>query len=133
MAKMYLDVIKDTNCDWLVPQYAPSGDRNSYYTFAVRFINNDVEWMEFRKKFIENGGDGIYAAWSLSYKEDLIPDVKNILEPIGLKDRFNTEGGICPVAEEIQPQLMQFTTNQKDEEEMKKQADALYKTIKYFV
>ncbi len=133
MAKMYLDVIDDTNCDWLVPQYTPPGDRNSYYTFAARFLKDDVEWLEFRKKFIENGGDGIYAAWSLLYQEDSIADIKSILKPIGLKDRFNTEDGICPVAEEIQPQLMQFTTNQKDEEEMKIQADALYKTIKYFM
>ena len=88
--------------------------------------------MDFRKKHVENGGDGVYAAWSLCYLEDSIEDVKSILKPIGLADRFNTEKGICPNAEMIQPQLMQFTTNQKDEKEMKKQADILQKTIKYF-
>ncbi|NJK97408.1 MAG: hypothetical protein HC905_23085 [Bacteroidales bacterium] len=51
---------------------------------------------------------------------------------MGLNNRFITDKGICPVAEKIQSQLMQFTTNQKDDEEMKVQADALYKTIKYF-
>jgi len=38
----------------------------------------------------------------------------------------------CPIAEGIQPKLMQLTTNQKNEEEMKIQAEALDKTIKYF-
>lgn len=132
MAKMYNEVIERTNCDWLIPQQTPKGDRNSYYTFAARFIRNDIDWQVFRKKFIENNGDGIYAAWALCYKEDSIGDVKSILETIGLKDRLNTNSGICPKAEEIQPQLMQFTTNQKDEKEMKIQAEALYKTIKYF-
>jgi perosamine synthetase len=54
------------------------------------------------------------------------------LSPLGLAGRFNTEKGQCPNAEMIQPQLMQFTTNQKDEEEMKKQAEALKKTVDYF-
>ena len=51
---------------------------------------------------------------------------------MGLADRFNTQKGICPNAERIQPQLMQFTTNQKDEDEMKQQADCLGRTIRHF-
>jgi perosamine synthetase len=132
MAQIYLEVIRTSSCDWLIPQYTPSGDRNSYYTFAAKFIRKDIEWLEFRQKFVELGGDGIYAAWALCYKEDSIDDVKNILESIGLEGRFNTNDGICPVAEDTQPLLMQFTTNQKDEVEMKIQAEALYKTIKFF-
>ena len=52
---------------------------------------------------------------------------------MGLEKYFITDDGICPVAEKIQPKLMQFTTNQKDEEEMKIQAEILYKTIKSFM
>jgi len=51
---------------------------------------------------------------------------------VAVTGRLNTESGICPNAEKIQPKLMQFTTNQKDEEEMRIEADALYKTIKDF-
>lgn len=132
IARMYQEVLVATNCYWLVPQKTPKRDRNSYYTFGVKFERDDIKWVDFRKKYIENGGDGIYAAWSLCYKEDLIPEVKRKLSMMGLDGRFNSENGICPIAEEIQPKLMQFTTNQKDEEEGKIQADALYKTIKYF-
>jgi len=132
MAAMYQEVIDTTSCEWLQPQKTPPGDRNTYYTFAARFLKEDVEWVNFRKKYTEFAGDGIYAAWTLCYQEDSIADVKRILKSMNLEDRFNTEKGICPVAERIQPQLMQFTTNQKDESEMSQQAEALYKTIKYY-
>jgi perosamine synthetase len=133
MAELYKSVINDLGCKWLVPQQTPQGDINSYYTFAAKMINTDLDWIEMRKKHVEFGGDGIYAAWALCYKEDSIEDIKNILRKMGLEKNFITDDGICPVAEKIQPQLMQFTTNQKDEEEMKIQAEILYKTIKYFM
>jgi len=132
MAEMYSQVIKANNCDWLIPQKVNQGDRNSYYTYAAKFVKDDIKWEDFRKKSVEYGGDGVYAAWALCYQEDSIPDIKKRLASIGLDKQFNTQKGICPKAELIQPQLMQFTTNQKDEEEMKIQADVLYKTIKYF-
>ena len=132
MAKMYINVINDNNCNWLIPQKVPYGDRNSYYTFAAKFTNTDFSWEDFRQRYIKNGGDGIYAAWSLCYQEDSIPDIKNRLKKMGIDNRFNTNDGICPNAELVQKQLMQFTTNQKNDEEMIKQCEALDKTIKYF-
>ena len=130
MAQLYSEAI--AGCNWLRPQVTPPGDRNSYYTFAAKFLRDDIDWLDFRKKFVEFGGGGIYAAWTLCYLEDSIDEIKGILKPMGLAERFNTEQGICSVSEKIQTQLMQFTTNQKDEEEMKQQADILYKTIKYY-
>jgi perosamine synthetase len=132
MAAMYREVIRDTQCDWLQPQATPAGDVNSYYTFAAKMTRDDIKWAEVRKKHTEFGGDGVSAAWALCYQEDSVPDVKRRLSRMGLEKRFVTERGICPTAEKIQPQLMQFTTNQKDEEEMKVQAETLYKTIRYF-
>ncbi len=130
MARMYKESI--SGCEWLKPQRVPEGDRNSYYTFAARFLRKDIKWEYLRKKHIEYGGDGIYAAWALLYKEDSMDDVRRMLKSIKLEDRLIADGGICPSAELIQPQLMQFTTNQKDEEEMEQQADALYRAVKYF-
>lgn len=132
MAAMYHDVIKATGCEWLVPQLTPAADRNSYYTFAAKFLKKDVPWTDFRKKHVEYGGDGCYAAWSLCYQEESIPEIKELLAAMHLDGRLNTETGRCPNAEEIQPVLMQFTTNQKGEEEMKIQADALYDAIRYY-
>ncbi len=120
-------------CKWMCPQKTPAGDRNSYFTYAVKMTNQDLDWMDIRNKYVEYGGNGAYAAWALCYQEDSIDDIKKRhLGPIGLADSFNTESGICPIAEKIQPQLMKFTTNQKNEEEMKIEADALHKTLQYF-
>lgn len=130
MAGMYADVISGS--DWLKPQFVPEEDRNSYYTFAARLLHKDAAWEEVRKKHIEYGGDGIYAAWALTYQEDSIGDIRRFLKTIKLDGRLITDKGICPNAEIIQPQLMQFTTNQRDEEEMKRQQEALYRTVKYF-
>jgi|SaaInlStandDraft_4_1057021.scaffolds.fasta_scaffold08696_3 perosamine synthetase len=132
MAKMYTDVIKETSCNWLIPQNVPLGDVNSYYTYAMRFQNKDVSWEEFRIEYIANGGDGIYAAWTLCYLEDSVNDIQARLAKMGLNERFNTALGQCSVAEKVQSQLMQLTTNQKDEQEMKTQAEALRKTITFF-
>lgn len=132
MAKMYQEILQTEGCDWLVPQLTPENDRNSYYTFAAKFLKDDVAWEDFRRKFMENGGDGIYAAWTLCYQEDSIQDVKKMLDAMHLGGRLNTEKGICPNAEKIQPILMQFTTNQKNKDEMKAEAEALYQTVRYF-
>lgn len=121
-------------CSWLLPQRTPKGDVNSYYTFAVRLLRDDISWEDFRSRYIEfNGGGSVYAAWKLLYEEGSIADVRErVLGPIGLSGRFVTDRGICPAAERIQPQLMQFSTNQHREEEMKREADSLYRTIRYF-
>ena len=126
------DVINENKCSWISPQQVPEGDINSYYTYGVKFEHPEVSWSQFRQKHISNGGDGIFAAWSLLYNEDSIPDVLKRLNSIGLEDRLNHRKGICPNAETIQKKIMQFTTNQKNEDEMKIQADALNNTIKHF-
>jgi len=95
-------------------------------------VRDDISWEDFRKKYIGYGGDGIYAAWALLYQEDSISDVKRFLKSMNLADRFITDKGMCPNAEKLQSRIMQFTTNQENDEEMKIQMDALYKTIKYF-
>ena len=132
MARMYREVIEETKCDWIKAQKTPEGDINSSYAFAATLENENVSWEEFRLKFIENGGDGFYAAWTLCYLEDSIEDIRNILKKTGLNERFKTNVGICPNAEKVQKKIMQFTTNQKNKEEMKLQAEALKKTILCF-
>jgi perosamine synthetase len=132
MGKMYIEAIEGAGYDWLIPQQTPVGDLNVYYTFGAKFTRDDLSWEDFRKKYTESGGDGIYAAWALCYQEDSLEDVQRLLSAMNLQGRLVAEDGICPIAEKLQRQLMQFTTNQRDEEEMKKQADALHNTIRYF-
>jgi perosamine synthetase len=143
MGKKLLDVIKETKCDWLVPQKNHDGYKNVYWTFAVRYDGENkfkTSWYQFRKKFIEFGGDGFYAGWPALYKEASL----QLLHKTGkyFADEKTAQGAQfigflngntnCPNLEELHPKLMHFTTNQGTEKEMDIQANALKKAILYF-
>ena len=49
-----------------------------------------------------------------------------------LYDGIEFPAGTCPVAEEIQPRIMQFVNNYGSVEEAEPKAEALYKTIRHF-
>jgi len=115
----YLDIIK--NSELFVPQHVQEGYKNTYWTFAARFMgqSHGIKWHEFRKKYMEFGGDGIYAAHQTVNNEPCFRDSK-----IG--------HGEIPIAEMLQKELMLFTTNQKNEEERTIQLMAMEKTLNYF-
>ena len=121
-------------CDWLIPQYTPAECEHSYWALAVRMTNPDITWYDFRNKFMELGGDGIYAAWKLTYLEDMFRNMnfggrEKLIRYFG---DYSYGPGLCPVAETIQPQLLQFKTNYYDSSEAEQQAEILKKTIEYF-
>ena len=66
VANLFADVIKDV--DWLKPQFTPNYCRNTYWTYVVKLNSDDLDWVAFRDKFQEFGGDGIYAPWKLTYQ-----------------------------------------------------------------
>lgn len=128
VARLYAESVK--GCRWLVPQAVPDGYKHSYWTYVLKLENEGgFSWYDFRKKYMELGGDGIYAAWQLNY-----------LEPPFHEQRFHTKEhpareykpGLCPVAESVQPKLLQFKTNYMDISVAERKADALAKTVAYF-
>lgn len=127
-------------CDYLVPQRIPNGFRNTCWTFALRFEGEKkgISWYDFRKKFMEYGGDGIYSAWALVYNEPIMqlihkqgrffPDLPNQAKHF----KGYLKGVHCPNAEKLQPKIMQFTANQGIEKDMDTQINALRKAIAFF-
>lgn len=115
-AEIFLEVMRD--CEYLIPQFVPEGCAHTYYTLGVLYEGGPVSWEDFRQAYINNGGDGIYGAWSVPYQEP-------IMEKMKIK-------GNCHVAEAIQPKIMQFKTNYRDLGLAKQKADALRKTIEGF-
>jgi perosamine synthetase len=115
----YLKAIKDSQL--LEAQKPVPGSKNSFYTFSAKFNidQQDVTWSDFRKKYMEYGGDGIYAASKLMYQEPIFRE-----QGIGR--------GITPIAESLQRKIMNFTTNQLTRTEMEKQSEAMLKTRKFF-
>ena len=79
------------------------------------------------------GGDGIYAAWQTVDNETPFKKAKTTGLISGRKKISDRYGwGSVPNAHKIQKNIMQFTTNQKNHFELKKQLSALNKTLKYF-
>ena len=120
--------------DWLTPQATPDGYVNSYWTMVLKLDTSKVSWKDFRNKFVEYGGDGIYGAWMLGYLEPIYrtQSFMGREKLIARHGNYKYERGLCPVAESIQPQLLQFKTNYWEEKDAIKQAEILKKTIAYF-
>ena len=132
-ATMFMDVMADT--DYLIPQKVPEGYTNSYYTLGVLYKGEEsigVSWSEFRKAYVEAGGDGIYSAWSVPYLEPMMTERKYVKRCHWVYEKVYYEPGLCPVAERIQKQLMQFKTNYRDMKLAEMKADILHKVIRNF-
>ena len=110
-------------------QKEPEGYKNSYWSYSMALLSENVDdWYKFRKIFRDNGGDGYYSAWKLSYMEPLFTDV--IQNWKGVWQQYKPQ--LCPVAEYLQPRMIQMKTNYWDLKEAEKQAKILGKTIKEF-
>ncbi len=132
-ANLFIDAMK--TCDYLVPQETPDGYVNSYYTLGVVYEGQDsirVSWEEFRQAYIEAGGDGIYGGWSVPYLEPMMVTRQFAQRCPCIYENISYPRGLCPVAERIQPKIMQFKTNYRDVELAERKADILRKVIKRF-
>jgi perosamine synthetase len=120
--------------DWFTPQHVGKEYTNSYWTWVVRLKTDKVSWHEFRDHFIQNGGDGVYAAWKLTYLEPMFENMTLLGREkfISQDNRQKYKVGLCPNAEEIQPELFQFKTNYWDIEQAYRQAEILRDTLIHF-
>ncbi len=132
-AKLFNNAAKEFQL-WFKPQLTPKGYKNVYWTWAAVKLKDDLKWNRLRNKFIEFGGDGIYAAWKLTYLEPMFTKL-NLLgreKYISKKNLQYYKKGLCPNAEWLQPRIFQFKTNYWNISDANKQADILFKTLKYF-
>ena len=118
-------------CDWLIPQKNGPEFVNSYWTWVVRLAHPRLTWHQFRDKFLSLGGHGVYAAWQITYLEPMFQN-RTLLgrERFIAPDRL--EGyrqGLCPVAESLQPRLLQFKTNYWNLDDARQQAEILRRTV----
>ena len=132
VANMFNEVVRDF--DWFMPQQTGKDYKNSYWTWVARLDRTDVSWHQFRDRFIENGGDGIYAAWKLTYLEPMFQTMSLLGREqfISLENRNKYKTGLCPSAEKIARRLFQFKTNYWDIKQAESQAEVLRKTLQSF-
>lgn len=132
-AQMFIDAM--STCDYLKPQLVPAGYTNSYYTLGASYTGQErigVSWEEFRKAYIEMGGDGVYGAWSVPYLEPMIAERQFVKRCPDVYENVSYHKGLCPVAERVQPTIMQFKTNYRDIKLAELKAEILLKVIKKF-
>lgn len=137
VAGLYSDALDD--CKWLTPQKVPQGYKHSYWTYVLKLADDvNFSWYDFRNKYMELGGDGIYAAWQLTYLEPVFrnhvfyPKECPVKCPYYKGQLQKYVPGLCPNAEAVQPKLLQFKTNYTDKTVAEQKAYALAKTIQYF-
>lgn len=82
--------------DWITPQHVPDGWPHSWWTYAIA-LRDKAMWEPFVAALEHAGGERPYAAWRLTYQEPAF--------------RHLAPDGTCPVAEDLQPRLVQLQTN----------------------
>ncbi len=129
-AEFFSSATKDFH-EWFIPQKTPEDYLNSYWTWVCKLERDDISWVDIRDRYKSKGGDGIYAAWMLTYLEPMFTQL-NLLgrEKFISEDNLKSyKKGLCPNAESIQPRLMQFKTNYWNLDDAKKQSDILFQTL----
>ena len=81
---------------------------------------------------MQNGGDGIYGAWSVPYLDPVMSNKSFVRRMPSIYDGLEYQQGLCPVAERIQSEMMVFKTNYRSLDLARAKADALRKTIQDF-
>ena len=139
IARMFLEAVE--GCDYLIPQKTPEGLVNSYYTVAMRYEGEEtigVPWADFRRKYMDLGGDGVYAAWYPCYLEPVFSEMDPNSRFAPWNNRYyqgdvrGYQKGLCPVTESVQPKLMQFKTNYGELDLARDKAECLRKTIAFY-
>ena len=117
-ARMYQEAIQ--GCAWLTPQYVPEGSTHDYWAYSVAVSEVPVDRLADR--IVTHGGERPYAAWRLTYQEPAFRDAWWMQEPAHHWDADGSPRGLCPGAEELQPRLLQFQTNNLHSAEQNAQA-----------
>ena len=104
-------IVSQTN--WLQPQKIVDNSEHSFWAAAVLMNHESISWHQFRDKFLELGGKGIYAAWKLSYLEPAFQNMKLMgrerLIDKEISDLYKT--GYCQNAEFIEETCLLVKSN----------------------
>lgn len=109
-ADLYRQAVR--GCAWIRPQLAPDAWEHDYWCYAVA-LESKALWHPFVEAIERHGGERPYSCWRVTYQEPAF--------------RHLAPGGICPNAEDLQPRLVQFQTNNIASAE--KNAQALSRAI----
>lgn len=93
-AQGYREAIE--GCTWITPQYVPEGWPHSYWAYAIA-CDTPKRALDLASRLSDMDSERPYFAWRITYQEPAF--------------RHLAPDGTCPVAESLQPRLLQLQTN----------------------
>lgn len=142
IAGRYETVIREEECEWLVPPVVPEDRTHSYWCYPCK-IDTELlgeSWRDFRETFIEHGGDGLYGMWVPVHLEPIFqsmtfygsPERAPHFDPRYEGEVKGYNEGLCPNVEEFRKRLCLFKTSMQTLDAAEAQVDALRSTIRYY-
>ena len=142
IASQYEAVIREEKCDWLIPPHVPAGRTHSYFSYPCT-LNEEklgVDWRQFRKMFIEKGGDGLYGSTSPVHLEPIFQTMAFYgprerapnFDPRYKGNVKSYNEGDCPNVEAFRKRLCLFKTNMQTLDKVNAEVDALRATIRHY-
>ena len=101
-------------------QEVPTNSTHAYYTTAVKYTGLRT-WRDIYNQVNVNGGDGFYGCVLNPYLEPVFRGNKTLNQ--------SWERGLCPVAENIQPQVMAIKSDFRDARDLARNRIAWEKTL----
>lgn len=98
--RLYLQVLQAVGADWACPQGVPKGRAHHFWCFPILLLENGPDFKTFAAAVERHGGERPYAAWRITYHEPAFR-------------QYEPKAG-CPVAESLQPRMVQLQTNFPD-------------------
>lgn len=106
-----------------IPQKFSHSSTHSYYTAGIRYVGG-LSWKHIYNRVISHGGDGFYGCVLNPYLEPVFKDRK-----VG---HFTWQIGLCPIAEEYQPQVMALKTDYRSDLDLERNLRAWESALKEF-
>jgi perosamine synthetase len=147
-AYLYWQAIK--GCDWITPQFVPDGWTHDYWCYAFAVSKKEL-WHPLVDAIVKFGGERPYGAWRLTYQEpafSYLATNHSLCQTCGNNGQVSDSRGrwwcsseicrapskkwplpLCPVAEDLQPRLVQMQCNNLESAE--RNAKALKLAIQY--
>ena len=118
----YSEIVNKANKDWIIPQMILEGHVNTFYTYSF-FLDEHKGplWKSFYEFYKHFGGTGFYGCVKIPYQEKAL-----LLRPELYKKPY------CPNAEKIQRGMICLKTNMRNNFELKRELNALRKTLEHF-
>jgi len=142
IAARYEQVIREEKCEWLSTPVTPDGMTHSGYIFASKLDEQalGVTWRDWRKTFIEKGGDGLYGSCLPTHLEPIFQTMTwhgHAERAPHFDPRYKGEvkgyaEGDYPGVESFWKRLSCFKTGMQSLDAVEKQVDALGAAIRHY-